>query len=403
MSDGVGFDIFDLGESPEFIDEIALVPDLDLTAGTQVEVVFPGAGEDSGETVSFTLASNIPAGQPIVVDVQTGENRSVGEQGVNDAWIRIDTAVASIEQAVLSPGAAAGAFNTSAIEASADVVPGPVDATGDAGMQVVFVDANADNAQQLIDGIDPSYEIHIIDAGQDGVAFMASVLEGRSGIDAVHIISHGQSGQLQLGDAMVDAASIAGSQAQSWGQIGGSLADAGDILIYGCDFGEGRLGSLTVDALAKATGADVAASDDDTGSAGLGGDWDLEVSAGTVEAQAISVEEFDGLLELVQGEIVVPPTNQADILAQNIFGAGVTINSASYTGAASQAATFSGALDGAGSAFLGFDFRGDFLNGQCQRHCRNHCYRQFWHRHYGSWRNRRRPGLQFPGKRRQHI
>jgi len=355
MSNGVVFEIFDLGESPEFIDEIALIPDLDLTAGTQVEVVFPDAGEDSGETVSFTLASNISAGQPIVVDVQTGENHPVGEHGVNDAWIRIDTAFASIKQAVLAPGAATGAFTTSAIAASADVTPGPADATGDAGLQVVFVDANADNFQQLIDGIDPSYEVYIIDADQDGVAFMASVLEGRSGIDAVHIISHGQPGQLQLGSAMVDAASISGNQTQSWGQIGGSLADAGDVLIYGCDFGEGRLGSLTVEALAKATGADVAASDDDTGAAGLGGDWDLEVLAGTVEAETISVEEFDGLLELDQAEIIVPAANQADTLAQNIFGAGVTINSSSYTGAASQAATFSGALDGAGSAFLGFD------------------------------------------------
>ncbi len=355
MSNGAGFDIFDLGELPEFIDEIAIVPNLDLTAGTQVEVVFPGAGEGAGETVLFTLASDAAARQPIVVDVQTGENRSVGEHGVNDAWIRIDTAVASIEQTVLTPGTATGAFNAPAIAASADVGLGPVGATSDAGLQVVFVDANAENFQQLVDGIDPSYEVHVIDAGQDGVAFMASVLEGRSGIDAVHIVSHGQSGQLQLGNALVDAANIAGSQAQSWGQIGGSLEDAGDILIYGCDFGEGRLGRLTVEALATATGADVAASDDDTGSAGLGGDWDLEVSAGTVEAETIFVEQFDGLLELVQSEVVVPPTNQADALAQTIFGAGVTINSASYTGAASQAATFSGALDGAGSAFLGFD------------------------------------------------
>ena len=69
MSDGVGFDVFDLGELSEFIDEIALISDLDLTVGTQVEVVFPGAGEGTGETVRFTLASNVPAGQPIVVDV----------------------------------------------------------------------------------------------------------------------------------------------------------------------------------------------------------------------------------------------------------------------------------------------------------------------------------------------
>ena len=355
MSDGVGFDIFDLGESSEFIDEFALVPNLDLTAGTQVEVVFPGMGEGAGETIVFTLASDTPAGQPIVVDVQTGENRSVGEHGVNDAWIRLDTAIASIEQAVLTPGASTNAFSPSAGEMKSGVPAELAGAAGDAGVQLVFIDANADNVQQLIDGIDPSFEVHVIGADQDGVAFMASVLGGRTDIDAVHIVSHGQSGQLQLGSAMVDAHSIAGSQAQSWAQIGGSLADAGDILIYGCDFGEGRLGSLTVEALSQATGADIAASDDDTGAAGLGGDWDLEVSAGTVETETVSVEEFDGLLELVQSEITVPATGQANALATNIFGAGVTINSATYTGAASQAATFTDALDGAGSAFLGFN------------------------------------------------
>ena len=121
MSDGVGFDIFALGEASEFISEIALVPNLDLTAGTQVEVAFPGIGDGAGETVNFTLSSNSPAGQPIVVDVQTSENRSVSERTVNEAWIRIDTAVASVEQAVLTPAGAAGALNASAIDVRIDV------------------------------------------------------------------------------------------------------------------------------------------------------------------------------------------------------------------------------------------------------------------------------------------
>ncbi len=187
----------------------------------------------------------------VAVGTEDGTDAAIWQSPDGATWARIDTAVASIEQAILAPGTAAGAFNASTIEASADVVPDPVDAASDVGVQVVFIDANADNVQQLIDGIDPSYEIHVIDANQDGVAFMASILDGRSGSDAVHVISHGQSGQLQLGNAMVDAASIADSQAHSWSQIGGSLADAGDILIYGCDFGEGRLGSLTVEALSQ--------------------------------------------------------------------------------------------------------------------------------------------------------
>lgn len=355
MSSVVGFDIFDLDELSEFIEEIAIVPNLDLTAGTQVEMTLDGIGDGAGTTVNFTLSGDTPAGQAIIVDVQTGENRSFGEHGVNDAWSRIDTSLISVE--LIEPLSETDATGTgsAAIDVSINAPVMLDDAAADAGVQIVFVDANAENVQQLIDGLDAAYEVHIIDAGKNGVAFMASVLEGRSGIDAVHVISHGQPGQLQLGNATVDAAGILGSQADLWSAIGDSLADAGDLLIYGCNFGEGRIGSLTVDALAHATGADVSASDDDTGAAGLGGDWDLEVSTGAVEAQSIAVEEFDGLLELVQSEVVVPPSNQANTLAQNIFGTGVTINSASYTGAASQAATFSGALDGAGSTFLGFD------------------------------------------------
>ena len=285
MSSVIGFDVFDLGESIEAIEEFAIVPQLDLTTGTQVDVVIPGVGGGIGKIVSFTLSMDARAGEAIIVDVDSGENRSFGERVVNAAWTYMDTAIVSIAPAVLTHGSTTGASNDLAVNTRSYMPVASFDAAGDAGLQIVFIDANADNFQQLVDGIDPLFEVHIIEADQDGVAFMASVLAGRTGVDAVHVISHGQPGVLQIGNALVDGASIAGSHAHYWSQIGESLTDSGDLLIYGCNFGEGRIGNLTVEALARATGADVSASGDDTGAAALGGDWDLEVSAGTVEAQ----------------------------------------------------------------------------------------------------------------------
>ena len=68
----------------------------------------------------------------------------------------------------------------------------------------------------------------------------------------------------------------------------------GDILIYGCDVSEGSTGLQLIDSIAKATGADVAASRDLTGAARLGGNWTLEDNTGNIEAQlALAKESMD--------------------------------------------------------------------------------------------------------------
>lgn len=48
-------------------------------------------------------------------------------------------------------------------------------------------------------------------------------------------------------------------------QIGAALNNAGDLLLYGCNVAQGELGQSFLARLAAATGADVAASDDLTG------------------------------------------------------------------------------------------------------------------------------------------
>src|SRR6185436_7436554 len=66
-----------------------------------------------------------------------------------------------------------------------------------------------------------------------------------------------------------------------------ALTSDADILLYGCDIGAGAGGLTLVQTLSGLTGADVAASDDATGFAPRGGDWDLEVQTGAIEADVV--------------------------------------------------------------------------------------------------------------------
>ena len=67
--------------------------------------------------------------------------------------------------------------------------------------EIVFVDPNVPDYQTLLDGIRQDAQVIILDAGQDGVAQSTAVLAEQNGVSAVHIISHGGPGSLQLGSA----------------------------------------------------------------------------------------------------------------------------------------------------------------------------------------------------------
>ncbi len=146
---------------------------------------------------------------------------------------------------------------------------------------IVFVEADISDYQSLLAGLAPGTEVHVLDAGQDGLARMARIMEGRSGIDALHVMSHGKEGHVSLGSLQLDSANL-DAHAEELAIIRAALAPEADILLYGCEIGAGSDGAAFVEKLAKATGADVAASTNRTGASTLGGDWILENSTGTM-------------------------------------------------------------------------------------------------------------------------
>jgi hypothetical protein len=159
--------------------------------------------------------------------------------------------------------------------------------------QLIFVDAAAQGVEPYLQGVQG--EVIMVDAKRDGVQQILQALAGRTDVTGIHIVSHGESGEIQLGTAVLNARTIA-SYASELTAIGQHLAADADLLIYGCNVAQGQAGQQFVSTLAQLTGADVAASVDKTGAADLGGNWSLEVACGPVEVQALTAPGFEGLL-----------------------------------------------------------------------------------------------------------
>jgi len=181
---------------------------------------------------------------------------------------------------------------------AADVPAAPTSAPVDR-RELIVIDPSVANVQQLVQSTSPSAQILVLDSRRDGLQQIAEALQGQTGVSAVHILSHGASGELTLGNKAVTSETLE-THAADLGTIRNALTADADILLYGCDVGAGGAGVAFVGRLAELTGADVAASSDSTGAAEHGGNWVLETSAGPIKTPLVGSEsaraEFHGLL-----------------------------------------------------------------------------------------------------------
>jgi ELWxxDGT repeat protein len=148
--------------------------------------------------------------------------------------------------------------------------------------QIIFVDSSVANYQTLIQNADLNAQIVILDANKNGIEQITEALAQQTEITSIHIISHGSSGSLQLGNTTLNNSNLNtySSEVEKWRN---ALTENADILLYGCDVAAGESGLNFVQNLSEIVGADIAASDDKTGNQTLGGDWDLEVKFGNIE------------------------------------------------------------------------------------------------------------------------
>lgn len=151
--------------------------------------------------------------------------------------------------------------------------------------EVVFIETNVADYQSLVEGTKAGVEVVLLDSSQDGLSQMTEWAKTHSDYDAIHVISHGSEGSVNLGALNLDRSDING-RASDLAQLGAALNEQGDLLLYGCDVASGE-GQAFIDSIAQLTQADVAASNDLTGAADLHGDWDLEYHQGHIKEGAV--------------------------------------------------------------------------------------------------------------------
>ncbi|WP_129139169.1 DUF4347 domain-containing protein [Modicisalibacter coralii] len=169
--------------------------------------------------------------------------------------------------------------------------------TDDASRQVALIDTSIEGYEAIAESF--SDDVEVITFAADGtLGQLAELLGGYRDLQAIHLVSHGSTGAITLGGVAIDGEGLEAS-APALAGIGSALSADGDILLYGCDVGADERGRDFVDRFASLTGADVAASDDATGATALGGDWDLEVASGTIEASDAGIDADNGFTGLL--------------------------------------------------------------------------------------------------------
>ncbi len=154
--------------------------------------------------------------------------------------------------------------------------------------ELVFVDADLADRDRLLGdflratGGERPIDLVVLDPNRDGIDQVTEAFAARRGLAAVHLLSHGADGAVQLGATTLDAGALA-ARAATIAQWAPAFAAGGDLLLWGCDVAATAEGEEFVRGLARLTGADVAGSSDLTGDARRGGDWTLEFATGAIE------------------------------------------------------------------------------------------------------------------------
>ncbi|SEI12628.1 Fibronectin type III domain-containing protein [Rheinheimera pacifica] len=170
----------------------------------------------------------------------------------------------------------------------------------------VFVDPAVKDYQQLIGDLPADAELRILQADRDGISQIAEELYGQRNIAQIHLISHGRDGEIQAGNTWLSLDNIQ-AKSSDLSQIGTALGNSGSLYIYGCQVAYGSKGKHFLNEIARYTGANIAASENWTGSYLHGGDWVLERTIGDVDlSRALASVDYPHVLATLNaGDMVV--------------------------------------------------------------------------------------------------
>lgn len=152
--------------------------------------------------------------------------------------------------------------------------------------ELLIINSNTYGTDIIIEEAGEGKDILVLDiASADPMADIAAFMAEKDyDYDAVHFVTHGDETGILVGTRHI-------TEGEYFAPMKDHLAEDADIMIYGCDTAAAENGQAFLQEMADATGADIAASVDSTGSSAYGANWNLEYTIGSVETDSITVSD----------------------------------------------------------------------------------------------------------------
>ena len=149
---------------------------------------------------------------------------------------------------------------------------------------IAFIDRNVDDLGTLLAGISPQVEPILLSDDEPAPRQMVRAVARRADLDAIHVIAHGRPGEVSFGAGALSLDTME-EHAAELAEVGRMLR-GGAIYLWTCETARGSRGAAFVRALARASGAPIAASTRRVGAAARGGQWQLDAPAGPIHESA---------------------------------------------------------------------------------------------------------------------
>lgn len=155
---------------------------------------------------------------------------------------------------------------------------------------LVFIDAKVQDYQSLRNGIKTGVEVSVLHPEVDGVEQITQTLSQYQHVESIHIISHGASGTLYLGNTELSLDTLENytEELQTWFNSTPNYHTPA-LVLYGCNVAADTRTEF-LEKLHQLTNANIYASSTAVGNSNLGGNWDLDVRYGK------NISDFHGLV-----------------------------------------------------------------------------------------------------------
>jgi hypothetical protein len=189
--------------------------------------------------------------------------------------------------------------------------------------EIAFIDRGVTDLDTFLAGLRPEVESVVLTDHERALPQMARALQDRTGVEAIHIVAHGQAGEVRFGSGALSLETLDEHRAEL-AAIGRALDPQGDLRLWSCHTGADERGAAFVQALGVVTGAKVAAARDLVGAEALGGSWALDQPFGAGLARApltaTGMASYGGVMGILyvdlNGILVLGTNNNSSFIEQ---------------------------------------------------------------------------------------